>query len=85
MGAGLCDTNRLNPLITKEMFLIYDVPRMLYRLKTQVLCYTQITHLENFYRTLLRRVQSPPERVRKEAVYLLMDVLPMELSYTSEC
>ena len=78
MGAGLCDTNRLNPLITREMILIYVVPSMLYSLKTEINGRTQITQIEDFYRTLLRRVQSLAERVTKEAVYLLISTLHLE-------
>ena len=79
MGAGLCGTNGLNSLITRKMILIqYVVTRSLYGLETQVLGRTQVTRLEDFYRTCLRRVQSLPERGAKEAAYLLMVVLPVE-------
>ena len=78
MGAGLCGTNGLNSLITRKMILTYVVPRRLYGLETQVLGRTQVTRLEDFYRTCLRRVQSLPERGAKEAAYLLMVVLPVE-------
>ena len=54
MGADLYDTNGLNPLITWEMILIYVISTMLYGLETQINGCTQITQLEDFYRTHLR-------------------------------
>ena len=74
MGAGLCGTNRLNDLITREMILIYVIPRMLCDLEPQVIRLTQITQLGVFYRTLLRRLQSLTERVAKD----IIGVLPLE-------
>ena len=78
MGAGFCGARGLNPVVTREMVSLYITPRMLYGLETQILNRTQINILEDFYRSMLRQLQALPQHVAKEAIYLLLGMLPLE-------
>ena len=51
---------------------------MLYELESKVLSKPQITKLETIYRSLLRQLQSLPEHVANESMYLLYGMLPIK-------
>ena len=73
------DTN-YNGLESSASFKIiqsYMLPLLLYELEAVILSTSEIELLENFYRNLLRRVQSLPESCAKEAIYLLTEATPV--------
>ena len=78
MGAGLYGAKGLNPIVSTQMMIMFVIPRMIYGLETQILNKKQYEMLETFYRTTLRQLQALPQNVAREAIYLLLGVLPLE-------
>ena len=78
MGVGFCGVKGLNPTITRTMMATYVVPRMIYGLESQLLSNPQLNKLGDFHRNMLRQLQGLPQHVAKEAIYLLLGVLPLQ-------
>ena len=77
-GSGLHGTNGLDPASSFKIISIYIVPALLHGLNATVLPKKEILKLDKFYRTLLRRIQSLPVSTASEAIYRLLDTLPIE-------
>ena len=78
MGAGLHGLNGVSPEVNLKIFNTYVMPRLIFGLKSVVLCASEIKTLENFYRGYLRCCQHLPESTAKPAIYLLSGALPLE-------
>ena len=74
---GMHGSNGLDASASFKIIQIYVLPVLLYGLEATILTTSQIEPLEDFYRKLLRRVQSLPESCAKEAVYLLIGATPV--------
>jgi len=78
MGAGLHGVNGLNPVVSIHIMNIYIIPIMTYGLEAMILPQKCIDTLEVSFRRTLRQLQSLPGRVANCAVYILLNVLPLE-------
>ena len=77
-STGLHGTNGLSPIICFRIYSMYVVPRLLYGLETFVLNKKYITQLESFHISILRIIQSLPQRTAKSITYLLLGARPIE-------
>ena len=75
---GMHGSNGLDPSASYKLIQTYVLPVLLYGLEAVILSTSEVELLENFYRGLLRRVQSLPESCAKEAVYLLLGAVPVQ-------
>ena len=78
MGAGLHGVNGLNPMVSIHIMNIYIIPIMTYGLEAMILPQKCIESIEISFRRTLRQLQSLPGRVANCAVYILLNVFPIE-------
>ena len=78
MGAGFHGHNRLNPKVTKTIYNLYVLPRLLYGLETVILLQKDIDILNDFHKDMLRRIQHLPQRTALPVVYGLVGQFPIE-------
>ena len=78
MGVGLYGTNGLDPGSSLSLIRAYITPRLTSGLNASVLTKTQISHLSQYHRMLLRQVQGLPKNSTTTAIYLLSGTLPLE-------
>ena len=78
MGAGLHGVNGLNPMVSIHILKIYIIPIMTHGLEAMILPQKCIESLESSFRRTLRQLQSLPDRVENCAVYVLLNVFPLE-------
>ena len=75
---GMHGSNGLDPSASFKLIQTYVLPVLLYGLEAVILSSSEVELLENFYRGLLRRIQSLPESCGKEAIYLLLGAVPVQ-------
>ena len=78
MGAGFHGHNGLNPTVTKTIYNLYVLPRLLYGLETVILLQKDIDILNDFHKDVLRRIQHLPQRTALPVVYGLVGLFPIE-------
>jgi hypothetical protein len=78
MPAGLYGSDGLSPAISRKIIQAYILPRFTYGLEAVILTQSQISKLEITYRKILRNIQGFGRIVAKEAIYLLIGLLPIE-------
>ena len=79
MGAGLHGRRGLNPLTSYKIWECFGLPRATYGLESIKLAKKDIDSLERYQRTLLRQLQSLPDRCAIIPVYTLLGAKPMEI------
>jgi hypothetical protein len=79
-GVGFHGVNGLEPIRTKAMVQLYIIPRLIYGLEALTITQKQRSMMDQFYRDLIRRLQSLPERTAKPAIYILLGSAPLEAS-----
>lgn len=78
MGAGLHGVNGLSPAVTLHMYLTYAVPRLMYGLECLTLLKKHLKTINQFHRSVLRRLQTLPARTATCATHLLIGCPPAE-------
>ena len=81
MGAGLHGINGLNPYAARSLILAYVLPRLLYGLEALVLSNKHLQRISQFFKKLIKQVQSLPTNTAEPAPYLLLGLLPLEAYY----
>jgi hypothetical protein len=77
MGAGFHGLNGLHPLASNRIWDTYVLPRLIHSLEALVLPEKEISKLEIYQRSTLRRIQHLPQSTSNNAVYLLLGVCPI--------
>ena len=75
---GLHGIDGLDPASSHKIIQTYVVPRLLHGLDATILGQQEIKLLEQFYKRLLRQIQTLPENTATEAIYLLLGAIPIE-------
>ncbi|KAK3108995.1 hypothetical protein FSP39_020463 [Pinctada imbricata] len=83
--SGLHGTNGLSPPICMRIYSLYVIPRLLYGLESFVLNRQHIKALESFHLSMLRIIQSLPQRTAKCITYLLLGARPIEAEIHMRC
>ena len=78
MGAGFHGHNGLNPKVSRTIYNLYVLPRLLYGLETVILLQKDIDSLNDFHKDMLRRIQHLPQRTALPIVYGLVGQFPIE-------
>jgi hypothetical protein len=78
MGAGLHGTNGINVPTCRKMITTYVIPRLAFGLEAMILSKKHREMMEVYYRSVLKHVQTLPDRVANEAPYLMMGLPPIE-------
>ena len=81
MGVGLHGINGLNPNAARSLILAYVLPRLLYGLETLVLTDKHLQRISQFFKKLIKQIQSLPDNTADPAPYLLLGLLPLEAYY----
>ena len=81
MGPGFHGINGMNPNTARALLQAYVIPRLLYGIEAVVLTQRQITKLEQYFKTLLKHLQSMADNTADPAVYILIGLLPIEATY----
>ena len=84
-SSGLHGTNGLSPAVCFRIYSLYVIPRLLYGLETFVLNKKNISQLENFHLSILRIIQSLPQRTARSISYLLLGARPIEAEIHLRC
>ena len=79
MGAGLHGRRGLNPLTSYKIWECFGLPRATYGLESVKLAKKDIDSLETYQRSLLKQLQSLPDRCATIPVYTLLGAKPMEV------
>ena len=77
-STGLHGSNGLKPTTLYRIYMLYVLPRLLYGMETFVLQRKHINILESFHLSLLRIMQSLPQRTSRAITYLLLGAKPIE-------
>ena len=77
-STGLHGSNGLQPMTSSRIYTLYVLPRLLYGLETFVLQRKHIIALEAFHISMLRIIQSLPQRSARCITYLLLGIKPVE-------
>lgn len=80
MDSGFHGNNGNSPAITRQMYLIYILPRCIYGLESMVLKKSHLEVLERYHRKTLKQLMSLPQRTASEAVHLLSGIPPITAS-----
>ena len=78
MGAGFHGHNGLNTKVSKTIYNLYVLPRLLYGLETVILLQKDIDSLNDFHKDMLRRIQHLPQRTALPIVCGLVGQFPIE-------
>ena len=78
LGAGFHGTSGINNSCLKRIMDIYVLPRLFYGLESLIITDKQKKILDDFYKGLLKQIQSLPKRTANEAPYVLFDTIPAE-------
>ena len=78
LGVGLHGTDGLDPLASHKILQTYVTPRLLHGLEAIVPGKDDILQLEIAYRKWLRQIQALPSNTATEAIYILLDTIPLE-------
>ena len=77
MGAGFHGNNGSSPMVIRQLYLLYVVPRCIYGLETLIFKKSHLEALERYHRKTLKQLLSLPDRTANEAVYLLAGIPPI--------
>lgn len=77
MGAGFHGNNGNSPVVIRQMYLLYIIPRCTYGLECMVLKKSHLAALERYHRKTLKQLMSLPERTATEAVHLIIGIPPI--------
>ena len=80
MGAGLHGINGLNPYAARSLILAYVLPRPR-GLEALVPSNKHLQRISQFFKKLIKQVQSLPTNTAEPAPYLLLGLLPLEAYY----
>ena len=69
MGAGFHGHYGFNPKVSRTIYNLYVLPRLLYGLETVILLQKDIDSLNDFHKDMLRRIQHLPQRTALPIVY----------------
>jgi hypothetical protein len=75
--AGLYGQDGLSPAVSRKIIMAYVTPRMIYGLEAVILSKKDYEALEVAYRRILREVQGLPPNTAREAIHLLIGLLPI--------
>jgi hypothetical protein len=77
-GAGMYGYNGVGPQVSLQILTVYVVPILTYGLESLILCESDYSRLEQFYKSALRRIQHFPESTALPAIYLLLGCIPLK-------
>jgi hypothetical protein len=77
-GAGMHGRAGLNPVISRKLWIIFILPRLLYGTELWVLSKPLLQKLEHFQRVKLRQIQDLPPNTANCVTIGLIGVLPIE-------
>ena len=78
LGAGLHGRRGLNPLTSYKIWECFGLPRCTYGLESVRITNKDMDSLEKYQRSLLRQLQSLPDRCANIPVYTLLGAKPMQ-------
>ncbi len=78
MGAGLHGGNGLDPPAGLKLITTYVLPRLIHGLDAVVLMKKDLSTIDKYYTSLLRQIQGLPQNCAREAIYTLLNTLPVE-------
>lgn len=78
LGAGFHGTSGLNNPCLKRIMDTYVLPRLFYGLESLIISEKQKKTLDEFYKGILKQIQSLPQRTPNEAPYILFNTIPAE-------
>ena len=78
LDIGLHGHDGLDPVASLASITAYVTPRLLHGLEAAVLPPKDLAKIDMFYKKLLRQIQGLPQNVATEAIYLLLNTVPIE-------
>ena len=80
LGAGLHGRRGLNPLTSYKIWECFGLPRCTYGLESIKISKKDVDSLEKYQRSLLKQLQSLPDRCANIPVYTLLGAKPMQIT-----
>jgi hypothetical protein len=77
-GAGMHGKNGMNPMVSKQLWTVYIIPRMLFGTELWQLNKTDLETLELYQRTRIKQIQGLPSRTANVAALGMLGLLPIQ-------
>ena len=77
-GAGMHGRNGMNPIVSKQLWIVYIIPIMLFGVELWKLNKGEVEKLELFQRGKVKQIQGLPTRTATAATLGLIGILPIQ-------